>query len=247
MVKHVFGWHAVMRLIEQADKKIEKLLVAEDRKDSRAESLLKLASDKGIPVARVKKHELDFEVQGKHQGVIAYVSQSTQLAEKKDLFEFVSNLDHLPFILILDQVKDPHNLGACLRSAEAAGVDAVIVPERRAVGITPVVSKIACGAAETMPFYQVTNLSRTIEQLQKLDIRIIGAAEQASSELFDSDLTGSIALVMGAEDKGLRRLTREKCDEIISIPTMGKISSLNVSVAAGVCLFEAVRQRNFSI
>jgi 23S rRNA (guanosine2251-2'-O)-methyltransferase len=146
-------------------------------------------------------------------------------------------------LLVLDGVQDPHNLGACLRTADAAGVHAVIVPQDRAVGLTPVVHKVACGAAETMPFYQVTNLARTLRMLQQEGVWLIGADEGGDSDLFGADLKGPVALVMGAEGKGLRRLTRDLCDVMISIPMAGQVSSLNVSVATGVCLFEVVRQR----
>ena len=148
------------------------------------------------------------------------------------------------FLLILDNVTDPHNLGACLRSADAAGVHGVIAPKDKAVGLTSTVSKVACGAAETVPFYQVTNLARTLKELQERGIWLYGTAGEASESVFKTDLKGPIAIVMGAEGKGLRRLTRESCDHLINIPMTGSVSSLNVSVATGICLFEAVRQRN---
>ncbi|HGX92090.1 MAG TPA: 23S rRNA (guanosine(2251)-2'-O)-methyltransferase RlmB, partial [Candidatus Tenderia sp.] len=147
------------------------------------------------------------------------------------------------FLLILDGVQDPHNLGACLRSADAAGVDAVIVPKDKAAGLTPVVRKVACGAAESVPFYQVTNLARTLRELQELGVWLVGAAGEADTTVYQADLKGSLAIVMGAEEKGLRRLTREHCDSLIKIPMAGTVESLNVSVATGICLFEAVRQR----
>ena len=148
-----------------------------------------------------------------------------------------------PFLLILDGVTDPHNLGACLRNADAAGIDAVIVPKDNAASITAAVSKVACGAAEVMPLFQVTNLARTMKQLQQKGIWLFGAAGEANCGLYEADLKGPMALVMGAEGQGLRRLTREQCDTLISIPMTGYVSSLNVSVATGICLFEAVRQR----
>jgi 23S rRNA (guanosine2251-2'-O)-methyltransferase len=148
-----------------------------------------------------------------------------------------------PFLLILDGVTDPHNLGACLRNADAAGVHGVIVPKDNSVGLTPTVSKVACGAAETVPLFQVTNLARTMKRLQERGVWIAGTAGEADSTLFQADLKGALAIAMGAEGKGLRRLSRESCDTLISIPMAGSVSSLNVSVATGICLFEAVRQR----
>ncbi|MDH5473426.1 MAG: 23S rRNA (guanosine(2251)-2'-O)-methyltransferase RlmB, partial [Gammaproteobacteria bacterium] len=146
-------------------------------------------------------------------------------------------------LLILDGIQDPHNLGACLRSADAAGVDAVIAPKDRATGLTPTVRKVACGAAESVPFIQVTNLARTLKQLKDAEVWIIGAAGEADTVIYDANLTGKLAIVMGAEEKGLRRLTRENCDLLVKLPMAGQVESLNVSVATGVCLFEAVRQR----
>jgi 23S rRNA (guanosine2251-2'-O)-methyltransferase len=149
-------------------------------------------------------------------------------------------------LLVLDQVQDPHNLGACLRTADGAGVDAVVAPRDRAAGLTPVVHKVASGAAQTVPFFQVTNLARTLRLLRDRDIWIVGAADEADSALYEADLTGPLALVLGAEESGLRRLTREHCDLLVSIPMCGRVSSLNVSVAAGVLLYEARRQRGGS-
>ena len=164
-------------------------------------------------------------------------------AEVLDLMALIESLDHPPFLLILDGVQDPHNLGACLRSADAAGVDAVIVPKDKAVGLTPVVRKVACGAAESVLFYQVTNLARTMRELQQAGVWLVGAAGEAESDVYDVDLKGALGLVLGAEEGGLRRLTREHCDNLIKIPMLGTVESLNVSVAAGICMFEALRQR----
>jgi 23S rRNA (guanosine2251-2'-O)-methyltransferase len=160
------------------------------------------------------------------------------------LYHLLDHLDEAPFLLVLDGVTDPHNLGACLRSADAAGVHAVIAPKDNAAGLNPTVRKVACGAAESVPFIPVTNLARTLTQLQERGLWLRGAAGEAKATVYQSDLTGPLVLVMGAEGSGLRRLTRETCDELIKIPMAGSVSSLNVSVATGVCLFEAVRQRN---
>ena len=163
--------------------------------------------------------------------------------DESDLQEILGSSD-APFFLVLDGVQDPHNLGACLRTADGAGVDAVIAPRNRAVGMTETVSRISCGAAENVPFIQVTNIVRTLKELQKNGVWTVGTADGAeASSLYDVDFKGSIALVMGAEDKGLRRLTRETCDLVVSLPMMGKVDCLNVSVATGVCLYEALRQR----
>ncbi len=160
-----------------------------------------------------------------------------------DLLLLLGKLPEPAFLLILDEVQDPHNLGACLRSAAAAGVHAVVVPKDRSVTMTDTVRRIACGAAEKVPLFQVTNLARVIDQLRKLGIWIVGAAGEASQSLFGSNLSGPLALVMGSEGTGLRRLTSEKCDLLLRIPMTDRVESLNVSVAAGICLFEAVRQR----
>lgn len=164
---------------------------------------------------------------------------------EEELPVILDNLEDDPFVLILDSIQDPHNLGACLRSADAAGVHAVIAPKDRAVSLTTTVRTVACGAAENIPFIQVTNLARTMRYLQDAGLWLVGAADEASKQLYDADLSGPLGIVMGAEGKGLRRLTRENCDFLVRIPMAGKVECLNVSVAAGVCLFEAVRQRKF--
>ena len=161
----------------------------------------------------------------------------------KPVYTILAGLEVPPFLLILDGVQDPHNLGACLRTADAAGVHAVIVPRDKACGLTSTVRKVACGAAETVPFVQVTNLTRTLKALQQAGIWIIGTDLDTTQSLYDSDLTGPLALVLGAEGKGLRRLTREACDSLVKLPMQGTVQSLNVSVSAGICLYEALRQR----
>ena len=159
------------------------------------------------------------------------------------LFELLGKTAVAPFLLVLDNVQDPHNLGACLRAADGAGVQAVIIPKDRSVHLTPVVRTVACGAAEHIPLVEVTNLARVLEQLKKAGIWLVGTADRAPEFIYQLDLTGPLALVMGSEGKGLRRLTAEKCDFLASIPMLGAVESLNVSVATGVCLYEAVRQR----
>ena len=164
--------------------------------------------------------------------------------DEAGLFDIIDRLDQPAFLLILDNIQDPHNLGACLRSADAAGVHVVIAPKDRSVGVTDTVRLVACGAAENVPFVQVTTLARTIRQLKEAGVWIFGAAGESAKSLYETDLSGPMAIVMGSEGKGLRRLTSEHCDFLVSIPMAGSVESLNVSVAAGICLFEAVRQRS---
>ncbi len=177
-----------------------------------------------------------------HQGVVAFCAK-THVYSEAELKQLLQELDKPPFLLVLDGVQDPHNLGACFRSADAAGVHAIIAPKDKSVGITPVVSKVACGAAETVPFVQVTNLARTLEDLKEMGIWIYGAAGEAEKTVYQTDLAGAVAIVLGAEGDGLRRLTRDTCDGLVKIPMLGSVSSLNVSVATGILLFEVVRQR----
>ncbi len=171
------------------------------------------------------------------------LSAAVAVRNEDDLFDILAGLAEPPFLLVLDCVQDPHNLGACLRSADAAGIHAVIVPTDRAVSLTDTVRKVACGAAEHLPFVMVTNLARTLKQLKEAGLWLVGTADQAEQSLYEVDLIGPLAFVMGAEGKGLRRLTRECCDFLVHIPMAGSVECLNVSVAVGVCLFEAVRQR----
>jgi len=175
----------------------------------------------------------------------AYTDLSVAVTQKNedDLFALLEHLHEPPFLLVLDGVQDPHNLGACLRSADAAGAHAVIAAKDRAVGLTDTVRRVACGAAEHIPFVVVTNLARTLTHLKEAGLWLVGTVDDARESLYDIDLTGPLALVMGAEGKGLRRLTHERCDFLVRIPMSGSVECLNVSVATGVCLFEAVRQR----
>lgn len=240
---HVFGLHAVQSLLERSPERILRLQVAAHRGDKKIDALLAAAKDAGVQVETVSKQALDkLSNDANHQGVVALCMKMKTLDEA-GLKQLLANLDEPAFFLILDSIQDPHNLGACLRSADAAGVHAVIAPKDKSVGITPTVSKVACGAAEIIPFVQVTNLARTIEFLKSEGVWIYGAAGEATYTIYQTKLTGAIALAMGAEGDGLRRLTRELCDGLIKIPMHGSVSSLNVSVATGVCLFEAVRQR----
>lgn len=247
--QYIGGLHSVKAALKSSASEIEKLLVQKDRRDTRLRDLRQLAGRQAIDteeVNRVVLNELAPDLQ--HQGVIAVLRVASS-GVRDDLEAFVETAltgerSRALLILILDEVQDPHNLGACLRSADAAAVDAVVIPSNNSVGLTPVVRKVASGAAESVPLFQVTNLQRTLAQLQKQGIWIYGAAGEAKSSLYQVDLTGHVALVMGAEGKGMRRLTREQCDDLFHLPMLGTVSSLNVSVAAGVSLFEAVRQRS---
>lgn len=238
----VFGIHAVTTLLSRDPERVKKLFVLQGRLDQKIESILQLAAEQGISVERVNKNRLDDRVQGVHQGVVAEVKPMPQLGDK-ELETLLDQISGTPLLLVLDGVTDPHNLGACLRTADAAGVHAVIAPRDKSAPLNATASKVACGAAEAIPYFQVTNLSRTLTQLQERGIWIVGTAGEAEATIYQSDLKGPLALVMGAEGKGMRRLTRENCDLLINIPMAGEVSSLNVSVATGVTLFEIVRQR----
>ncbi len=242
--EYVYGLHAVEGLLANSPGRIAELSVAAGREEGRIAPLLQQAAAADIPVRRVPRRELDALLpNARHQGVIAALRKILPETREQDLPAFIEALQEPAFLLILDGVQDPHNLGACLRSADAAGVHAVIVPRDRAARITPVVRKVACGAAESVPVFSVTNLARTLRLLKQAGIWLYGASDDAEGGLYDTDLSGPLALVLGAEGRGLRRLTRDHCDHLVAIPMAGQVASLNVSVAAGVLLFEARRQR----
>lgn len=242
--ERVFGLHAVAGLLQRHPERVSVLLVLETRNDARVLEILGLAEKANVPLRRVSRRELDERVPGvSHQGVIAETGNVRSMGET-ELPEFLTSLGQQPFVLILDGVQDPHNLGACLRSANAAGIDLVILPKDRSAPLNATVRKVACGAVDNVPVVRVTNLARTLRQLRDRGVWIYGAAGEADAPIYDLDLTGPLALVMGGEGKGLRRLTREHCDHLMSIPMAGQVSSLNVSVATGICLFEARRQRS---
>ncbi len=247
----IYGIHAVDSLLRQNPKSVQRLWAQTGREDKRIGSLLELAQNQGVPVARESRRVLDEMVKGRHQGIVAETLDprlhgdiaQANLWEEADLLRAVDEKDGPVLILVLDGVTDPHNLGACLRSADAAGVDAVVVPRDKSADLNATSRKVACGAAEVVPFVRVTNLSRTLQALKARGVWLFGAAGEAEKSLYDNDLTLSMALVMGAEGSGLRRLTREQCDYLVRLPMAGSVSSLNVSVATGICLFEAMRQR----
>ena len=238
----IYGIHAVTALLERQPERFLEAWVLKGREDDRLLPLLNELQRCGVSIQLVTRKTLDDKAEGAtHQGIIARIREGKKYDEQ-DLWALLDQQEQ-PFLLILDGVTDPHNLGACLRNADAAGVHALVVPRDKSVTLTGTARKVACGAAETVPFIQVTNLARTLRELQERGDWIVGTAGEADHDLYQSKLTGPLALVMGAEGAGMRRLTRENCDELISIPMSGAVSSLNVSVATGVCLFEAVRQR----
>jgi len=241
--QQVYGLHAVKQIFTNDISRIIEIWVQQDRQDIVLSSLIQQAQQQGLRLQWVTKKTLDKLTQNSHHQGIVIRYKASQFAQDLQLEDYIASLTTLPFLLILDQVQDPHNLGACLRSADAAGVHAVITPKDRACSLTPTVCKVASGAADTVPLFQVTNLVNTLNWLKKQGIWLIGTAGESQQSLFDTSLTGAIALILGAEGKGLRRLTRETCDSLIAIPMLGKVESLNVSVATGVCLYEALRQR----
>ncbi len=239
----IYGLHAVQAVLEHEPDTVKQLWLEHNRRDKRSQVLVKLARDARLPVQRVEREVLDEKSDAaRHQGVVAEVSHQPAMDEA-GLFAYLKDLQEAPFLLVLDGVQDPHNLGACLRTADAAGVHAVIAPRDSACGLTSTVRKVASGAAETVPFVQVTNLVRTLKKLQAEGVWLVGTDLDTETSLFQTDLTGPLALVLGAEGKGMRRLTREVCDSLLTLPMAGTVQSLNVSVSAGICLYEAVRQR----
>ena len=240
----IAGLHAVRTALKHGRESVQEVWLEARRKDRRIKEIADLARQAGVPVTQVSKQELDdLQVGVNHQGVAAR-TQAPSATDETALRQMLAGLEVPPFLLILDGVTDPHNLGACLRSADGAGVHAVIAPKDRSAGLTPTACKVACGAAETVPFVQVTNLARTLRWLQEeAGVWLVGTAGEAETELYAADLKGPLGLVMGAEEKGMRRLTREACDLLVRLPMAGSVESLNVSVATGICLFEAVRQR----
>lgn len=238
------GFHSVLGRIRQNPESVQEVCYDKSRSDARMLEMLKVVEQKGIRIMQMDKERLDgLAKNSRHQGVIARATDAPMpYMDIHDILE--SDLDEPPFFLILDGVEDPHNLGACLRVADAMGVHAVIAPKDRAVGLNATVRKVACGAAETVPFLAVTNLARTMRELKDAGVTIVGAVAEAETDLFSAKFNGPIALVLGAEGTGLRRLTAETCDALVSIPMFGTVESLNVSVASGICLYEVRRQRD---
>lgn len=238
------GFHAVQARIRHAAETIKELYVENARRDKRMQNFITQAERAGLRLIFVDKQRLDAMAKGvRHQGLIAMASEVSLTLDLNDLLDSLEDDGVKPLLLILDSVTDPHNLGACLRTADAAGAHAVIAPKDRAVGINPTVRRVACGAAETLPYITVTNLARTMRQLRERDVWLVGTDDQAEHSMHQVDATRGMAWVMGAEGEGMRRLTRETCDELVSIPMLGAVESLNVSVASAVCLYESLRQR----
>lgn len=244
-LERVYGIHAVQTLLKNAADRVEQLYVLKTRRDQRMTKLLALAEKQGISCRLLSREQLDEMADGNHQGVVADCRPG-EIHDEAFLQRMLDNLEEPPFLLILDGVTDPHNLGACLRTAEAAGVHAVIAPKDNAATINSTVRKVASGAAELVPYVPVTNLARTLRSLKERGIWLVGTAGEAEKNLYETDLRGPLGIVMGAEGEGMRRLTREACDFLAHLPMVGGgVSSLNVSVAVGVCLYEALRQRGF--
>jgi len=238
-----YGIHSVRVLLTRTPQRVRRVLLASGREATRLGELRELAQRAGVQVVTGDDTTLDKLAEGgRHQGVVAEIVPQAGDPETQ-LEEAIESARGAPLLLVLDGVQDPHNLGACLRSADAAGVAAVIAPRDRAAGLTPVARKVAAGAAESVPFVAVVNLARTLRDLKGRGFWLVGTADDADKTLYDADFTGPSAIVMGSEGEGLRRLTRECCDQLVSIPMAGAVESLNVSVATGVVLYEAVRQR----
>lgn len=245
MKNHIFGIHASQAAIGK--QSINKAYVLANRQDPKLQQLLAELKQQNIKIEYLDRQQLDKLVDNaNHQGIVLDVVLNEKTYNEGDIKDIITANDDAKIILILDGVQDPHNLGACLRSADAFGVCMVIAPKDNATGLTPVVHKVACGAAETVPFVPVTNLARTMRDLQQAGFWIYGLAGEATENIFKAPLTGNIAIVMGAEGKGLRQLTEKTCDGLYHIPMSGTVESLNVSVATGIVLAEATRQRSIS-
>ena len=241
----IYGFHAVLGRLRRNPESVFELYVSGLRHDARAREVHDLAESLGVKMTRVENERLDALVgTRRHQGVLARIDARQRMIVLDEVLDSLPSLPEPALLLVLDGVQDPHNLGACLRVADAAGAHAVIAPRDRAASLNATAVKVASGAADAVPYITVTNLARALEQMKKAGIWIVGAAGEAEKSLFDIDQKGPIAWVLGAEGDGLRRLTRARCDELARIPMQGCVESLNVSVASGICLFEAFRQRD---
>lgn len=243
--EHIYGINALGALLKANAECVQQLFIDRKRSDKRIQSLIEQAEQANINISFEDRDRLDqLSERGNHQGVVAQCTMPA--VQEESLIDKLIEENSRPLFLVLDGVQDPHNLGACLRSADAVGVDAVIIPKDRSVSLNSTVVKVASGAAYTMPVVSVTNLSRSIRNMQKQGVWFVGTDGEASESLYEIDLSGAIAIVMGAEGSGLRRLTKEHCDYLVKLPMLGSVESLNVSVATGVCLYEALRQRSIS-
>lgn len=242
--KHIFGFHAVSSLLLHAPEQIQLIYLQNKKYDEHSRTIIKQAKQFNIPIKYLPRDQIgEMVFHANHQGFVAEVITKSNERSENDLESIFTKIKPPYLFLILDGVQDPHNLGACLRTANAAGVTAVIAPKDKAVGLTPAVYKVASGAAEVTPFIQVTNLARSLRLLKDNNVWLYGALAEAKQTIFDMKFSGSTGIILGAEGTGLRRLTRESCDFLMRIPMFGLVSSLNVSVATGICLFETVRQR----
>jgi len=241
----LFGFHAITVRLKTAPESIIELHVETDRRDARMRGFVARAKEAGVRVVD-SDHDRLAKLAGnaRHQGVVARV-EPVKMPHSLD--EVIENVDGPPLVLVLDGVTDPHNLGACLRVCDGAGAHAVVAPVDKAVGISATVAKVASGAAETVPYLMVTNLARALGELKEHGLTIVGTSDDAEQTLYDLDLSGPVALVLGAEGDGMRQLTRKTCDVLVRIPMAGAVESLNVSVAAGVCLYEVLRQRRAAL
>lgn len=238
----IHGFHAISASMRANQGSVHTIYYDESRHDQRLHRLLDQAIQKGIKVIEVSSERIDrLASTSRHQGVVALCKQ---INSSGSIFELLDSINHSALLLVLDCIVDPHNLGACLRVADAAAVDAVIAPRDKSVGINATVERVSCGAARSVPYITVTNLSRCLNDLKKAGIWIIGTDDSESVSIYQTDLTQHVALVFGSENKGMRRLTKDSCDMVVSLPMLGSVNSLNVSVAVGICLYEALRQRN---
>jgi 23S rRNA (guanosine2251-2'-O)-methyltransferase len=239
--KMIFGFHAVTARLRHDASSVEEIYVDASRHDRRMQELLRAAESAGVRIIQADDKRLDgMTGTRRHQGVVA---KAGEMSLARNLDELLDAIEGPPLLLVLDGITDPHNLGACLRVADGAGAHAVIAPKDRAVGLNATAAKVASGAAETVPYITVTNLARTLRELKDRGVWLIGTTDDAEKNLYQADFSGPVALVMGSEGEGMRRLTRETCDMLVSIPMHGAVESLNVSVASGVSLYEARRQR----
>ncbi|MFZ6772229.1 23S rRNA (guanosine(2251)-2'-O)-methyltransferase RlmB [Undibacterium sp. SXout7W] len=239
--KMIFGFHAVTSRIRHEASSVDEIYVDSDRVDRRMQELLHAAKAAGVKIIQADDQRLSNIVgTRRHQGVVA---KAGELSLARNLDELLDAIDGPPLLLVLDGITDPHNLGACLRVADGAGAHAVIAPKDRAVGLNATAAKVASGAAETVPYITVTNLARTLRELKERDILLVGTTDEVDKNIYDVDFQSGCALIMGSEGEGMRRLTRETCDVLVSVPMFGSVESLNVSVASGICLYEARRQR----
>ena len=239
----IYGIHAVEAALRQQSENVLQVFVQQGRNDNRIKKILDIAKNSGVSLQSISNEKLKEKCpKARHQGVVAELRRdNSKVVSLEDILQKESVL-----LLVLDEVQDPHNIGACLRTADAVAVDAVIVSKNRSPALTPVLRNVARGAAETVPYIMVSNLARALQQIKESNVWVMGAAGEATQSIYESSANQRLALVMGSEGKGMRRLTREACDELISIPMQGSVESLNISVATAVCLYEIRRQLQFS-